>query len=464
MPEPRIVALVGRPNVGKSRLFNRLARRRISIVHDQPGVTRDVITTEVDDDYTLLDTGGLGFVSDADLANITEAVETQVHLAVEAASLILFVVDGREGLAPLDELVADHLRRAGKRVVLIINKIDNADQDERVAEFRRLGFRESVSVSAEHGRGEDRMREVIEETLGPPPEKEEPAEKRIRISFIGRPNVGKSSLGNRLLNSERLIVTDIPGTTRDAVELDLDYRNPDGTVWPFRLIDTAGIRHRTKVSSPVEYFSGTRSEAAIDASDAVFLVIDAKEGVTKQEQNLAGLVLEKGRSLVILVNKWDLVHETFREGGELEGYDDERAFREDFAKAVRKQLFFNPDSPVIFVSAKEGYAVDRILKAARRINYVLDKKLPTGRLNKLLIDLATKKSPPAMKGRRFRIYYAVQTGNRPFRIKLFCNEAAKLPDTYRRYLEAGISSTFDLGGCPIRFELVGKPKREFKKK
>lgn len=460
MSEPRIVALVGRPNVGKSRLFNRLAGRRISIVHDQPGITRDVVATEIGDDYTLMDTGGLGLVAEGEATNITEAVEMQVHVAVHSARLIIFVVDGREGLAPLDEMVADHLRRSGKEVVVAVNKIDSPAQEDRVDEFARLGFSGCVAVSAEHGLGEGELRETIAEKLGPPPERIEPAQKRIRISFVGRPNVGKSSLGNRLLKSDRLIVTDIPGTTRDAVELDLDFENTDGKVWSFRLIDTAGIRHRTKVSSPVEYFSATRSEHAIEASDVVFLVLDAKDGVTKQEQNLAGMVLEKGRALVIVVNKWDLVHESFREQP-LEGYKDEREFRESFAKAVRKQLFFNPDSPVIFVSALEGYAVDRLLKAARRLDYVLDKKLSTGRLNRLLGELAAKRSPPAAKGKRFRIYYAVQTGNRPFRIRLFCNEP-NLPDTYRRYLEGNISQQFDLAGCPIHFQVMGKPKRERK--
>lgn len=460
--QPRIVALVGRPNVGKSRLFNRLARKRISIVHDKPGITRDVISAEVDDDYTLMDTGGLGLVSEEDRADMTEAVEVQVHVAVNAATLILFVVDGREGLTPLDEMVADQLRRAGKDVVVVVNKVDHPDQEDRAGEFGRLGFPRSAFVSAEHGRGEAELRDIIAERLGPAPESVEPAEKRIRISFVGRPNVGKSSLGNRLLKSDRLIVTDIPGTTRDAVEMDLDYKSQDGSTWFFRLIDTAGIRQRGKVSSPVEYFSTTRSEHAIEASDVVFLVLDAKDGVTNQEQKLGGMILEKGASMVIVVNKWDLVHEAFREEP-LEGYENEREFRESFEKAVRKQLFFNPDSPVVFVSAVEGYAMDRLLKAARRLNYVLDKKLPTGRLNRLLADMAAKRSPPAMKGRRFKIYYAVQTGNRPFRIKLFCNEAARLPDTYRRYLEAGLSSEFDLGGCPIHFELIGKPKRERKR-
>ncbi len=457
MSDSRIVALVGRPNVGKSRIFNRLARRRISIVHDKPGITRDVISTEVDDDYTLMDTGGLGLVLEEDRADLTEAVEVQVHVAVNAARLILFVVDGREGLTPMDEMVADQLRRAGKNVVLLANKIDDPGTEHRIKEFGRLGFSHRLPFSAEHGWGEGDLREIIAEKLGPPPEK--PDQKRIKLSFVGRPNVGKSSLGNRLLKSDRLIVTDIPGTTRDAVEVDLDYQNPDGSTWHFRMIDTAGMRHPGKVSSPVEYFSSNRSEHAIEASDVVYLVLDAKDGVTKQEQKLGGMVLEKGRAMVIVVNKWDLVHDAFREEP-LEGYENEREFRETFEKSVRKELFFNPDSPVIFVSALEGFALDRLLKAARRLDYVLDKKLPTGRLNRLLSDLADKRSPPAMKGRRFKIYYAVQTGNRPFRLKIFCNEATTLPDPYRRYLEAGISREFDLGGCPIRFELIGKPKRK----
>lgn len=460
MSESRTVALVGRPNVGKSRLFNRIVRRRISIVHDQPGITRDVISTEVDD-YTLLDTGGLGLPGDKDAEGMTEAVEMQVQVAVHQARLILFVVDGREGLTPMDEMVADALRREGKEVVLLVNKLDNPGDAGRADEFARLGFEESLHVSAEHGRGESEIREVIARKLGPAPEAAEPKQRRIRICFVGRPNVGKSSLANRLLRSDRLIVTDIPGTTRDAVELDLDYENPDGEPWRFRLIDTAGVRRRTKVSTPVEFFSVTRSEHAIASADVVYLVIDAKEGVTKQEQHLGGLIVEKGKALVLLVNKWDLVHETFREEP-LEGYKDEREFREAFAAAVRKELFFNPDSPVIFASALEGFAMERLLKAARRLDHVLDRKLQTGRLNRLIAELTAKRSPTS-KGQRFKVYYAVQTGNRPFRIRLFCNRAAALSDPYRRYLAAGISREFDLAGCPIQFELVGKPKRPAKK-
>lgn len=459
MTEERIVALVGRPNVGKSRLFNRLARKRISIVHDQPGVTRDVVTAKVDKDYTLMDTGGLGMTENIGGSGIAGAVEEQVDLAIAAADLILFVVDAREGVAPLDEAVAERLRRSGKPIVLVLNKLDNPDEDDRAVEFSRFGFRDSAIVSAEHGRGESELRELIAERLGPAPEAETAGPRRIRICFVGRPNVGKSSLGNRLLQSDRLIVTDIPGTTRDAVELNLDYRTPGGDVWPFRMIDTAGIRKRTKISSPVEYFSATRSEHAVESADVVFLLIDAKEGVTNQEQQLAGMVLEKGKALVLAVNKWDLAQETFRADG-IEGYKDEREFRDAFAAAVRKELFFSPDSPVVFVSAKEGYALDRLLKAARRLDWTMDRKLPTSRLNRLMADLAEKKSPPAAKGRRFRIYYAVQTGNRPFTIRLYCNEAARLLDSYRRYLEAGVIEKFNLSGCPVRFDLVGKPKRK----
>ncbi|MEX2381511.1 MAG: ribosome biogenesis GTPase Der [Opitutales bacterium] len=458
----RVVALVGRPNVGKSRLFNRLVKKRIAIVHDQPGVTRDVLSEEVDDDFTLLDTGGLGLFGSDTGANIIQATEDQVDFAVQTAKLILFVVDAKEGPTPVDEMVAEKLRRSGRPVELVVNKVDNDRDEEILVDFHRLGFSEPMAVSAEHGRGEGELRERIAERLGPrPPEdkiKDPDAAARIRICFLGRPNVGKSSLGNRLLKSDRLIVTDTPGTTRDAIALDLDYEAEGGAVWPFRLVDMAGVRPRSKVSSSVEYFATVRAQNAIEQSDVVFLVLDAKDGVTRQEKVLAGSILSTYRAFVILVNKWDLALEAF-ENDEVEGYENEREFREAFAKAARKELFFNPDSPVIFVSALKGFEIDRMLKAARKLYYNVHRKLPTGRLNRLLIQLADKRPPAKKQMTRFRIYYAVQTGNNPIKIRLFCNDPKKLDDPYKRYLEAGVSKEFSLEGCPIKFEMVGKEKR-----
>ena len=455
----RSVALVGRPNVGKSRIFNRLVRRRVSIVHDQAGVTRDVISAEIDG-YTLLDTGGLGMEEASGPGGIAAAVEMQVALAIDAAGLVLFVVDGKAGLTPQDEVVAGLLRRAGKPVVLLVNKIDNDRDEANVHDFARLGFGEPVVFSAEHGRGEAELRELIAGRLGPEPEEAalEDQPDRIRICFAGKPNVGKSSLCNALLRSDRLIVSDTPGTTRDAVELDLDFQSEEGKVWPFRLFDTAGVRKSTKLDSSVEYFSTLRSETAIKRADVVYLVLDAMGGVTKQEKNLATLVMRAYRGFVILVNKWDLALDAFK-AGTMEDYETEREFRESYAASVRKELFFHRETPVLFVSALRGMEIERMLKAGRRIHYLVNRKLPTGRLNRLMISLAEKRPASAKRGSRFRIYYAVQTGTNPLTVRLFCNRAEKLDDPYRRYLEGGIGREFDLAGCPIKFELVGKPPR-----
>ena len=460
-PAPRTVAIVGRPNVGKSRLFNRLARRRISIVHDQPGVTRDIVSAEVQDGgYTLLDTGGLGLQDATTPLKLIHAAEEQVSFAIQTAGLILYVVDAREGLTGLDERVTLMLRRSRKPVLLVVNKADHgAEKVKSTEEFYGLGFGEPFYISAEHGNGEAELRAAVLAKLGPEEAVPESAyDGRLTISFIGRPNVGKSSLSNRLLKSERLIVSDIPGTTRDSVEIVFDYQARDGRSWPFRLIDTAGIRAATKLSTSVEYFSRVRSLDAIRQSDVVFMVLDAMDGVTQQDKAIAGEIIEAARPIVIVVNKWDLVYAALRRG-ELKKYKNERDFREKFEKALFDRLFFTPGAPVIFVSALTGHDIERMLKSARSLNERLERKIPTARLNQTLIDLCERTPPPSVGGQRFRVYYATQTGNRPFRIKLFCNREEKLTESYRRYLEAGLVQEFGLDGCPIHFELIGKKKQ-----
>src|SRR4051812_2190655 len=458
----RIVAIVGRPNVGKSRLFNRLARKRISIVHDQPGITRDVISAEIaEGQYTLLDTGGLGYKGIDTPAALTKASEQQVEFAIGAASLILFVVDGLSGLSALDDKIATMLRKSKKKVRLVINKADFDDSKVALDEAYRLGLGEPLRVSAEHGTGEEELRAAIMEALGPAPDLTEhrgtkTAADPLCICFIGRPNVGKSSLSNRLLKSDRLIVSDVPGTTRDAIELPFDFIGRDRKSYPFRLIDTAGIKAATKLASPVEYFSRLRSIEAIKNTDVVFIVLDALEGVTQQDKAIAGEAIKEGKPIVILVNKWDLVQKAFKEQGGFKPYKSERDYREKYEHALFERLFFTPGSPVIFVSALSGYEIDRMLNAAVKLHRTLDKKLPTAKLNQLLTRLADQTPPPAIAGARFRVYYATQTGNRPFRIRLFCNREEKLTEQYRRYLEAGLVDEFDLKGCPVFFELEGK--------
>ena len=459
----RTVAIVGRPNVGKSRLFNRLAKKRISIVHDQPGVTRDVISAEIaDGNYTLLDTGGIGYKGKDTPAALTAASEEQVNFAMATASLILFLIDGLEGLTSLDEKIAAMLRRSKKAVRLVINKADFDDEKIQLSESYRLGLGEPLRVSAEHGRGEADLRDAIMAVLGPAedPDRGRDSAAALGVCFIGRPNVGKSSLSNRLLQSDRLIVSETPGTTRDAVELPFDFRGRDGKLYPFRLVDTAGIKAATKLASPIEYFSRLRSLDAIKSTDVVFLVLDAVDGVTQQDKAIAGEAVKEHKPIVIVVNKWDLIRDAFKRQGGFEPYKSERDYREKYEHALFERLYFTPGSPVIFVSAMSGYEVDRMLNAAVKLNRQLDIKLPTAKLNQVLGFLTERMPPPAVGGRRFRIYYATQTGNRPFRIKLFCNREEKLTEQYRRYLEAGLVKEFDLNGCPVYFDLVGKEKHE----
>jgi len=463
----RSVAIVGRPNVGKSRLFNRLARKRISIVHDQPGVTRDVISTEIAEGrYTLLDTGGLGLKGGDTPAMLIKASEAQVEFAIAAAGLILFVIDGLEGVTALDAKIAEMLRKSRKPVRLVINKADFDDEKIELAEAYGLGLGEPLRVSAEHGRGEDEIRAAILEALGPGETEgaatgaTKTADDPLCVCFIGRPNVGKSSLSNRLLNSDRLIVSDVPGTTRDAIELPFEFKGRNGKMYPFRLIDTAGIKAATKLASPVEYFSRLRSLDAIKQTDVVFLVLDAMDGVTQQDKAIAGEAVKEHKPIVVVVNKWDLVKDAFTAKGGFEPYKSERDYREKYEHALFERLYFTPGSPVIFVSAMSGYEVDRMLNAAVKLNRQLDAKLPTAKLNQTLQYLTERTPPPAVGGKRFRAYYATQTGTRPFRIKIFCNREEKLTEQYRRYLEAGIVEAFDLAGCPVYFDLVGKEKHE----
>lgn len=460
MSLPQSVAIVGRPNVGKSRLFNRLAGRRISIVHDRPGVTRDVVVADSPKGYTLMDTGGIGMLPEMTPTEIQQATEDQADFAIRAADLLLFVVDGREGLIPLDETLAIKFRKMGKKPVLVVNKLDEAEKKYSISEFARLGFEQTVGISAEHGHGMDNLLSTIAGRLPPPPAPaDEDVESRTKIAFIGRPNVGKSSLCNRLLNMDRLIVSDVPGTTRETVELDLDYQVEDqDDVWRFRLFDTAGLKRKKRIDSSLDYFSAVRTKHAVESVDIVFLVLDAREGVTKQDKVMAHHVLSEGRALSILVNKWDLALESFRKDP-LPGYEDEKDFRKSYLKSLRKEFFFLPDSPVSFVSAKTGYSIKDFLQVAKDLDSRMDKTLSTSALNKLIGDMWEHRPPAKIKGKRFKVFYAVQVENRPFRIKLFCNREERLNDQYRRYLEKGIQQKFGLSGCPLKFSLAGKEAR-----
>ncbi len=458
MPESKLVAIVGRPNVGKSRLFNRLAGRRISIVHDQPGVTRDAISIESRDGYTLMDTGGIGLEDKNTPHELAEATENQAEFAIQAATLILFITDGKEGLTPLDIQIAELLRPHQKKVILVANKMDNPENQLGVADMAVLGMGSALPVSAEHNLGLEELKQSIAKELGPIETAPKNTENRITLSLVGRPNAGKSSLGNRLLNSDRLIVADIPGTTRDMIETSLDYQDTDGKNWNFRLFDTAGLRAKRKVDSSVEYFSSVRTLRSIEYSDIVLQLIDAREGVTKQDKIIANDILEAGKAHIVVVTKWDYAVDSFKKQ-DIERYDSLEHFQNSYIEALRKSFFYLPDSPIVFTSSVSGEGIIDLLEKVIAMQNRLNTQIPTPKLNRMLAELMEHRPPSKLAGKRFKIFYAVQTGNRPFGIKIFCNRADKLQQPYKRYLERNLVKEYGLKGCPIKFELIGKKAR-----
>ena len=454
------VVLVGRPNVGKSRLFNRLCGRRVSIVHDQIGVTRDIIPEEISPGIVLMDTGGIGLSSVSD-DPLLSAVEEQIDFAIAAADLIFFIVDASVGCLPLDFEIAQKLRCSGKPIRLLANKVDLECHRRHLDSFYALGLDTALAISAEHGRGEEDIRREIqvlaERQLSSVPDDSE-KEKCVSICFAGRPNMGKSSLVNALLQEKKVLVSPIPGTTRDATSYRLSFQNSDGTMWHFCLIDTAGIKAKKKIGSPVEYFSQLRTEKAVEQSDIVFLVIDALSGVLKQDKQLATQILRAGKGLIIVVNKWDLAEQSFGES-KLETYRTLEDFQADFLQAVRKEILSIPGSPLLFTSAETASSLKELLEAAHALYGRMTQSIATGPLNRVLQKLMEDHPPAAIVGRRFKAYYATQVGNFPLKFKIFCNQKDRLAEPYQRYLQNGLRKHFPLDGCPISFEWIGKEKR-----
>ena len=456
----RAVAIVGRPNVGKSRLFNRLVGRRISIVHDQPGVTRDLITADIfDGRYTLMDTGGIGLYR-AELTPkvIADAVEEQVDFALAAAAVVVLVVDATEGCTALDLEVATTLRREGKKVIVAANKADTEDRDGLFSEFFALGFGEPLLISAEHGRGIPQLIVCILKALGPEPESpREEGTRPIRLALAGRPNVGKSSLGNRLLGSSRLIVSEVAGTTRDPVRAGLSREKADGSKTKFTLVDTAG-RRTANMRDTLDFFSQIRADEILAETDVVFLVLDAGQGVTRIDKQLAGELALLGCGIVLVVNKWDLAKKAFREKN-IDGFEDEEEFRAKFRSAIRRELFFLPEPPILFVSAQTGLRAEDMLDAAEGVYTRAGTVISTGRINKVVQDLMIKRPPRMVSGKRFKCYYVTQVSKRPIRFRLFCNSEERLEDAYQRFLVKGVHESFDLAGVPLFLDVVGKPKQ-----
>ncbi|MDN5293304.1 MAG: GTPase [Eubacteriales bacterium] len=424
-----IVALVGRPNVGKSTLFNRITGERKAIVEDRPGVTRDRIYADAfwrDREFILVDTGGIEFEVEDEIAR---QVKKQARLALEEADVVVFLTDGREGLTPLDREVANLLRRTRKPVILAVNKIENFQKDD-IYDFYQLGLGDPIPISAAHGLNTGDLLDAVVANL-PPETGEEYDEEVIKIAVAGRPNVGKSSLVNAILGEERVIVSDIPGTTRDAVDT-LFTRDGQSYV----IIDTAGIRRRSKIEEPTERFSVIRALRAIERADVVLLVLDAQEGVTEQDKRIAGYAHEKGRAIVIVVNKWDLVEK-----------DDKTMLR--YTERIREELSFMQYAPVIYVSALTGQRVPRILELVKYVAEQHVMRIATSTLNELIREAVALNPPPAEGGRRLKILYAAQTGVRPPTFVIFVNDPELVHFSYARYLENRIRSSFGFEGTPI---------------
>jgi len=448
----RRIAIVGRPNVGKSSLFNRLMGRRLAIVHDQPGVTRDRlagICREGSFPFEIIDTGGIGDAPDPDFA---EATHTAAQAAIASADLLLFVVDGRAGLTLLDKELAEMLRAGGRPLLLVVNKIDQELHEGMVTEFHELGFPEIVPISAAHGRGTTSLLDRILGKLGGmdgADAAEEPEAPRLAI--VGRPNVGKSSLLNRILGEERSIVSDIAGTTRDALDVRCDL---GGT--PYVLVDTAGLRHRSRPDTSVEIFSAMRSEEAIRRADAGLLVIDAQSGITSQDKRIAGMLQESRKACVVLLNKWDLVRK--EDGG--------RASQGEQAAVIRDALFFLDYAPVICLSARTGQHLGRVFTALKQVRRASQTRITTGELNRFFRDLFEQHPPPSKSGKRFKLLYATQVvpeNPRPFQppeFLLFVNDEELITDAYREYLFNRMRERWSFEGLPILLRLKGRETRE----
>jgi GTP-binding protein len=437
-----LIAIVGRPNVGKSTLFNRITGQRLAVVEDVPGVTRDRQYAEViweGNPFALIDTGG--FVpSDAD--PLLSSVRQQAQLAVEESSAVIFLVDGRAGLTAADREVAAILRRSQKPLFLAVNKADTPKiADALLAEFYPLGFSETVAISAEHNLGVSDLLDAIVDTLPDPeaePVIEEGSAERIRLAIIGRPNVGKSTLLNALLKQKRVVASDIPGTTRDAIDVELDFKDRH-----FVLTDTAGIRRKHSILLKVEQFAVFSALRALDRSDVAVLVIDATEPGVDQDAQLAALVEEKGRALVVVVNKWDLA----KKAGKTE--DEFRIFLKD-------RLRFMSYAPIIFTSALEGFRVEKVLEVATQVADQFYFKAPTSRLNKLLEKIVDAHPAPIAGGKPLRVYFMRQVRTAPPTFTLIFNRPTQVPESYRRYLVNQLRDAFDLR-VPIHLVLKERP-------
>ena len=435
-----IVAIVGRPNVGKSTLFNMIAGERIAIVKDTPGVTRDRIYAEVswlNHNFTLMDTGGI----EPETSNqMLRSMREQAEMAIEMADVVMFVVDVQQGVLDADYKVADMLRKAHKDIVLVVNKVDNYDKMlPDVYEFYNLGIGDPHPISSLNKMGLGDMLDEVTALF--PKDLEEEEDERPRIAIVGKPNVGKSSLINKLLGENRVIVSDVAGTTRDAIDTDICWEGKD-----YVFIDTAGLRRKNKIKEEIERYSILRTVSAVERADVVVLMIDAEEGITEQDAKIAGIAHDRGRGMIIAVNKWDSIEK------------DNHSVKK-FTNEIRNTLSFMPYAEILFISAKTGQRIPKLFDALETVIQNHSLRIATGVVNEILMEAVAMQQPPSDKGRRLKIYYMTQVSVKPPTFVVFVNDKRLMHFSYTRYLENKIREAFGFAGTPLRFLIRERSKK-----
>lgn len=430
------VALVGRPNVGKSTLFNKIVGKKIAIIEDLPGVTRDRIYQEVtynNKKFYLVDTGGI----DASKMKFNDEIKMQAEIAIKEAEAVVFIVDGKEGLTSNDLIVRDLLRKSNKKVIVAINKVDNKASQEHIYDFYELGFDTYIPISSIHNTGYiDLMEEITKDFT----EKEDKVDNRLKFSIIGRPNVGKSSLMNALLNEERVVVSNVAGTTRDSIDSVLKYHNEE-----YVLIDTAGMRKKGRVFEAIEKYSLFRSLKAIDRSDICLVVINAEEGIKEHDKHIAGYAIERGKGLIFVVNKWDTVKDkTIPE----------------FEKEMRAEFQFATYAPIVYLSALTKKRIHTLMPEIIKVGENIKREIPTSILNNVILDAYQLNIPPSYKGKRLKIYFTNQTGTKPPKFTLRVNNKGLVHFSYERYLENKLRENFELEGTPIILQFKNRNGEE----
>lgn len=432
MPRP-IVGIIGRPNVGKSTLFNKLVGKRLSITEDTPGVTRDRLYSEVEwqnNSFVIIDTGGLEL---DDEGNFQKEIEFQADIAIESADIIMFVVDGKEGMTALDEQIADKLRKSGREVILVVNKIDTRDTPLSVYDFYSLGFENVQIISAEQSFGLGDLLDQVTDRF-PYNKAEDEDNDRLNIAIIGKPNVGKSSFVNSLLKEERVIVSNVPGTTRDSIDTEYERNGKKYT-----MVDTAGLRRQRSVDTRVEKYSVIRTYNAVDRADMCLFFIDANEGITEQDSKIIGYAHDNNKASIIVVNKWDLIEK-------------ETNTMRNFEAEIRNNLGFASYAPIVFVSVKTGQRIDKLFEKIEEVDENYSFRVRTGVLNTLLRDAMLVNPPPTKKGKRLKIFYMSQVTTRHPKFLIYVNDKELLHFSYVRFLENKIRENFNFEGVPIQFE------------